>query len=45
LRDALECGVALARMLEERQNSVCVGVSQTFLVDSFYVVELKLDVN
>jgi len=30
LRDALECGVALARMLEERQNFVCVGVSQTF---------------
>jgi len=30
LRDALEWGVALARTLEERQNSVRFGVSRTF---------------
>ena len=45
MRDALEWGVALARTLEERQNSVRFGVSRTFAVDSLYMVELKLDVN
>jgi len=30
LRDAQQFGVALARTLEERQNSVRFGVSQTF---------------
>jgi hypothetical protein len=44
LRDALEWGVALARTLEERQNSIRFGVSRTS-VDSLYMVELKLDVN
>jgi hypothetical protein len=45
LRDALEWGVALARTLEERQNSVRFGVSRNFGRQPRYMVELKLDVN
>jgi len=44
LRDALECGVALARTLPEMPNSVRFAFPGP-LVDRLYVGELKRDVS
>ena len=44
LRDALECGVALARTLPETPNSVRFAFPGP-LVDRLYVGELKRDVS
>ena len=44
MRDALECGVALARTLPEMPNSVRFAFPEP-LVDRLYVGELKRDVS
>ena len=45
MRDALEWGVALARTLEERQNSLRFGVSRTFntLMKKIKCIDLTRD--